>query len=470
MKLNRLHVDKLRWLRLAEDFSAGRTTLFGMWGEEQLVHLCWLDRSGTAVTLATLATEDGRYSSIARRHAPALRFERMIHDLNGLKAEGCPDKRPWLRHDDDYRFLPVEGIGVHEIPVGPIHAGIIEPGHFRFSVNGETVVRLEERLGYTHKGVEKLMQGADLAGAAKLAARVSGDSTVAYSFAFARAAEAALAAEAPPRAQWLRGLMAELERLANHFSDIGFICNDAAVAVLHAHFALLREECLQLCEKCFGHRLMMDRIIPGGVTQDLSAPQLERIRTWLDGAEKRFDRLISIYDNSASLKDRTLHTGRLAPELAMRFGAGGFVGRASGRDFDARKHLAYAPYDQLDFTVTTVNAGDVNARLWVRQCEVRQSFHLIRRIMALLPRGEIFRALPADPAEQCEGMGVVEGFRGDVLVWLRLGEGGTVLRCHPRDPSWLQWPLLEAVIEGNIVADFPLCNKSFNCSYSGHDL
>jgi Ni,Fe-hydrogenase III large subunit len=470
MKVNALQVDKLRWLRIAEDFSAGRATLFGMWGEQQLVHLCWLDHSGTSLSHATLAAEDGRYSSIARRHAPALRFERMIAELNGLKAEGCPDTRAWLTHGADYVFLPVEGTGVHQIPVGPIHAGIIEPGHFRFSVNGETVVRLETRLGYAHKGVERLMQGGDVTVAAKLAARISGDSTVAYSFAFALAAEAALGVAAPARAQWLRGLMAELERLANHFGDIGFICNDAAMVVLHAHFGLLREECLQLCDQCFGHRLMMDRICPGGVAEDVSARQMERIRDRLGAAEARFDRLVSIYDNSASIKDRTLHTGRLTPELAARFGAGGVIGRASGRNFDARKNLAYAPYDQLDFSVTTVNAGDVNARLWVRQAEVRQSFRLIRQITALLPRGEIFRPLPSEPTEGCDGMAVVEGFRGDVLVWLRLGEDGTVLRCHPRDPSWLQWPLLEAVIEGNIVADFPLCNKSFNCSYSGHDL
>jgi Ni,Fe-hydrogenase III large subunit len=468
--MKRLSVDKLRWLRLADDLAAGRATLLGLWSDEAVVTLCLLDPVSHDVTLHSLASEDGCYSSIARRHLPALRFERAIAELHGLRAEGCPDVRPWLLHPPgDYPFLPVEGNGVHEIAVGPIHAGIIEPGHFRFSVNGELIVRLEERLGFCHKGIELLTEGQDLATVARLAARISGDSTVAYSLAFARATEQALAADVPPRAEWLRGVMAEMERLANHFGDIGMLCNDTAVALLHSHFALLREECLALADRCFGHRLMMDMILPGGVKQDLASQEQDLIRTWLDDVTPRFDRLIEIYDNNASMKDRTLQCGWLSPELAARYGAGGFIGRASGRDFDARKHLPYPPYDQLVWEVPVLNKGDVNARLWLRQCEVRQSLGLLRQMLDLLPRGEIFATLP-DRAEPAEGLAVVEGFRGDILLFLRLDDQQRVRRCHPRDPSWLQWPLLEAAISGNIVADFPLCNKSFNCSYAGHDL
>ena len=468
--MNRIEVDKLRWLRLADELAAGRAILLGLWGEEEHLHLCLLDAKSKELTLARLTAEQGRYPSIARRHLPALRFERAIADLTGLQAEGCPDPRPWLDHQGEYGFLPAEGEGLHEIPVGPIHAGIIEPGHFRFSVNGEIVVRLEERLGYCHRGVLSLMRGADLATAARLAARISGDSTVAYAFAFSRAAEAALGIAPPPRAQWLRGVMAELERLANHCNDIGFICNDAAVAVLHSHFALLREELLQLAGDLFGHRLMMDRIQPGGVQADLDWRGRQRILTWLDRAEKRFDRLITIYDNNASLKDRTVTTGRLNPDLAARFGAGGFVGRASGRDFDARRDLPYPPYDQLEIAVTVLNRGDVNARLWVRQSEARQSFALLRQMLARLPDGALAVEIPAARGEPREGLAVVEGFRGDIMLWLRIGPDGKIAGCFPRDPSWLQWPLLEAAIEGNIVPDFPLCNKSFNCSYAGQDL
>ncbi len=328
-------------------------------------------------------------------------------------------------------------------------------------------MRLEERLGYVHKGTEALMRGADLARAARLAGRVSGDSTVAYALAFARAVEAAAGAEVPPRAIWLRAQLAELERAANHLGDIGAICNDAAFSMLHAHCAMLREEVLRASADCFGHRLMMDRIVPGGVSADLEAAGAERLHALVRLVRQRFPSLVTLYDDAASLQDRTVGTGFLKPELARRFGCGGYIGRASGRDFDVRRNVAYAPYGQLRFTLPGRKDGDVNARVWVRIREVEQSLALIEQILAALPDGAT--QAPVPPAAG-EGAALVEGFRGDVFVWVRIARDGTVERCHLRDPSWFQWPLLEAVIEGNIVADFPLCNKSFNCSYSGHDL
>jgi len=357
---------------------------------------------------------------------------------------------------------------LHQIPVGPVHAGIIEPGHFRFTANGETVVRLEQRLGYVHKGIESLMIGAPLDKAARLAGRTSGDSTVAYAFAFARAVEAALEIEPPARAAFLRALMAELERLANHFGDIGAICNDASFAMMHAQCGILRERVLRAADVCFGHRLMMDCVVPGGVGHDLPVAGVAHLHELLQDVRRVFPRLVDLYDNTASLQDRTATTGILPAELARQFGAGGYVGRASGRAFDARKRPGYAPYDQIDFDMAVFDSGDVNARVWVRIREVEQSLNLIEQILRRLPAGPISIAVRSE-GRSGEGMGFVEGFRGDVLVWLRI-EQGCVARCHLRDPSWFQWPLLEAVIEGNIVADFPLCNKSFNCSYSGHDL
>jgi Ni,Fe-hydrogenase III large subunit len=358
---------------------------------------------------------------------------------------------------------------LHQIAVGPVHAGIIEPGHFRFTASGETVVRLEERLGYVHKGIERLMEGAELARAAQLAGRVSGDSTVAYAIAFARAAEAACGIEAPARAQWLRALMAELERLANHLGDIGAICNDASFALMLAECAVLRERVLRAADAAFGHRLMRDGAVPGGVARDIDAAGSAAIRVLVETVGRRLPGLITLYDNTASLLDRTVGTGRVAPALARQFGAGGYVGRASGRAFDARRSLPYAPYDQLTFEVPVREDGDVHARIWIRIREVEQSLALIRQILDRLPAGPTRVSLPA--LEQGgEGIALVEGFRGDILVALRLAPGGTLERCHLRDPSWFQWPLLEVAIDGNIVADFPLCNKSFNCSYSGHDL
>jgi Ni,Fe-hydrogenase III large subunit len=312
------------------------------------------------------------------------------------------------------------------------------------------------------------MNDATLDQAAKLASRTSGDSTVAYAFAFAQAAETALQIKPPPRATYLRALMAELERLANHFGDIGAICNDASFSLMHARCGILRERTLRAAEACFGHRLMMDIIVPGGVARDIAAQGIAAVGALLAETRRVFPRLIELYDNTASLQDRTVTTGIVKQELARQFGAGGYVGRGSGRAFDARRALAYAPYDKLSFEVPVLDAGDVNARVWIRIREIEQSLSLIDQILAAMPRGAI--RVSVDKRKSCEGLGIAEAFRGDVLVWLKLDSKGRVARCHLRDASWFQWPLLETAIEGNIVADFPLCNKSFNCSYSGHDL
>jgi Ni,Fe-hydrogenase III large subunit/Ni,Fe-hydrogenase III component G len=483
----RVEVDRDRWQALAAGLATGRLTLLALWGERAAVHMALLEETTGDVAVATHPCPEGTFPSVGRLHAPALRPERAIQDLFGLTAEGLSDVRPWLDHGrwgvshplasspaaaaegEPYAFLPSEGEGLHQIPVGPVHAGIIEPGHFRFTANGETIVRLEERLGYVHKGIESLMDGASVAQAGQLAGRTSGDSTVAYGFAFARAVEAALGIEVPPRAVWLRALMAELERLANHLGDIGAVCNDAAFALMHAHCAVLREHVLRAAATAFGHRLMMDKIVAGGVDADLVPEGAVAVRLLLSTIRSSFPALIELYDNTASLQDRTVSTGILDPALARRFGAGGHVGRASGRSFDARRTLAYPPYDSLRFEVPVREDGDVNARVWIRIREVEQSLGLVEQILERLPPGEV-RVPVAGTGAGVEGMAIVEAFRGDVLVWVRLDGAGQVARCHLRDPSWFQWPLLEAAIAGNIVADFPLCNKSFNCSYSGHDL
>jgi Ni,Fe-hydrogenase III large subunit len=481
----RVIVSEDAWRAVIGRLSADEWTLLGLWGDVDAVHMAVLDARVGEIAVVTLECPDGRYPSVGARHAPAIRLERALRDLYGLEPVGLPDGRPWLdlgfwdvRHPlgerdaamarAPYPFLPTEGENLHQIPVGPVHAGIIEPGHFRFTANGETVVRLEQRLGYVHKGIEGLMTGADLGKAARLAGRTSGDSTVAYALAFARAVEAACDVRPPERALLLRALMAELERLANHFGDIGAICNDASFSIMHAQCGILRERVLRCAKACFGHRLMMDRIVPGGVAADLDAAGADHINTLVAEIRRQFPRLVELYDNTASLQDRTATTGILTNALAREFGAGGYVGRASGRAFDSRKLAGAAPYDQLQFEVEVQQAGDVNARVWVRIREVEQSLALIDQILQRIPDGPINVAI--DPGSgHSEGLGLAEAFRGDVLVWLRLVDD-RVARCHLRDPSWFQWPLLEAVIEGNIVADFPLCNKSFNCSYSGHDL
>jgi Ni,Fe-hydrogenase III large subunit len=488
----RLRLSRDAWAQAAQELGSPRWTLLGLWGEPRTVHMAVLDEQSGRPLVWSCDCPDGRFPSVARHFLPALRLERTIRDLFGLEPEDAQDERPWLDHGQwglraplgvapsrpeqparpasEYRFLPAEGESLHQIPVGPVHAGIIEPGHFRFHANGEAVVRLEQRLGYVHKGIEALLAGAEPAHAARLAGRVSGDSTVAYALSFARAVEAAASVAVPERAVWLRALMAELERVANHLGDIGAICNDAAFAIVHANFAMLREQVLRACADCFGHRLMMDRVVPGGVAVDLAAEGVERLRALLALLRPRFHELVQVYDNSPSMLERAVGTGILRPELARLFGAGGYVGRASLRGFDARKQPGYPPYERLQFEVPVLNSGDVNARVWVRIKEVQQSLSLLEQMLDALPVGPALAPWPAPRAQEAEGMALVEGFRGDVLAWVRLGPDGRIARCHLRDPSWFQWPLLEAAIEGNIVADFPLCNKSFNCSYSGHDL
>lgn len=482
----RHEVDPTSWETFGHLLAAGRLDLLGLWGESDVVHAALFEPDTEILAVVSLPCPDGHFPSLGRLHPPAIRLERTIRDLFGLEPLGLEDRRGWLDHGrwpfrrplaaapqphdgtvDPYPFLPVEGEGIHEIPVGPIHAGIIEPGHFRFRAQGETIVRLEARLGWVHKGIEKRLEGLPWNEAARIVGRVSGDATVAYQWAFARAVEAATGTEPPPRALLMRALLAELERIAQHVNDFGFVCNDAAFALIHTHTGILREELLQLADALFGHRLMMDRIVPGGVLVDLDPAGSARLRAWLAAFRPRLEKLVRVYDDTPSLQDRTATTGIVSETLVRRFAAGGHVGRASGRDFDARRDLAYPPYDGLRLAIPVRTAGDVDARVWIRIEEIRASLDLLDQILDRLAPGEL--RVPVE-RRAGEGMGIVESFRGDVLVWLRLDGEGRVLRCHPRDPSWFQWPLLEAAIEGNIVADFPLCNKSFNCSYSGVDL
>src|SRR5450432_2496581 len=304
----RVIVSASTWNLASARLADQHLTLLGLWADGGTVNMALLDEAPFRIGVVTLECPDGRFPSVGAVHPPAIRLERAIRDLYGLRPEGLPDERPWLDHGrwdiqhplgaepnalpaaGPYSFLPVEGESLHQIPVGPVHAGIIEPGHFRFTANGETVVRLEQRLGYVHKGIEALLAGADLERGARLAARTCGDSTVAYALAFAHAAEAALGITVPPRAVWLRALMAELERLANHLGDFGAICNDASFAIMHAQTGILRERTLRAAAAGFGHRLMMDAVVPGGVAVDLAPDGATEVRDLLSGIGRLFPR------------------------------------------------------------------------------------------------------------------------------------------------------------------------------------
>lgn len=476
-------LDPARWAALATDDSLA---LLSLWAEPGLVHAAFLAEAEGSLLLTSCPATEGRYPALSPARPGALLFERMIRDLWGLTAEGGADLRPWLDHGHwgvigplsgrpaqsmlpppQPEFLAVEGEGLHQIPLGPIHGGITEPGHFRFHVQGERVARLEVRLGYAHRGIIGLMLGKSPRSAARFAARISGDSTVAHAWAFAMAAEAAAELTPPPRALVLRAVMAELERIHNHLKSWGTICEAAGLAWPQARCAALREGVLRACAAAFGHRLMMDLVVPGGVSGDIAPGGPAAILTALEAVAVEVPELAGLCETHAGLQDCITGTGIVAPELAACFVAGGPVGRASGRGFDARRLPGYAPYDGLDPVVAVQAEGDVGARLRIRISELRESIRLVPALLARLPEGELRLSLPQRAGE---GVGMVEGFRGECLHWMALDDGGLIRAVFPRDPSWLQYPVLEAAMQGGVAADFPLCEASFGCSVAGVDL
>lgn len=472
----------------------------GVWADERgerfRVYSC-LQYGGAYILLQTdIPAADPVLPSQAPYYLAADRPERHVQDLYGIRFSEHPEQhKRWTRHqaweadqyplraafplqgfrtapapaDNDYPFLKAHGDSVYEIPVGPIHAGIIEPGHFRFQAIGETVLHLEERLGYVHKGIEKIAIGRDPQGLARLAGRVSGDTTVGHAWAACMAMEHAAGIGIPQRALYVRALLAERERIINHLWDMAALCNDVAFAFGFYQLGRLRELWLRENQAFFGHRLMMDCIVPGGVRCDISAEAVARIQQTLVSCGEELSELFIIIDNNSSLEDRFLRAGKLTVEQAATTGALGFVGRASGQSFDVRRAMPYAPYDQMQVDVPQESDGDVAARFWVRYKELRAAMRLLKQLLEQLPGGELL-APWSTPRADAESMAAVEGWRGEILCFVRFGENNRIARYYPRDPSIINWPALEKIVLDNIVPDFPVCNKSVNGSYSGQDL
>lgn len=492
-------VDAADWIAGCSAVREQGGRLVALWGSEAAagyaINAALATARGLVVLRLALEGELPTYPGIELVFPAANRMQRAAFDLLGLIAQGSDDARPWLRHAawgadeyplrrnfslagnpqpetaavEEYQFVRVEGDAVHEIAVGPVHAGTIESGHFRFSVVGERVLRLEERLGYKHKGIERLFVGMALAEGARLAARVSGDSTVAYGWAYAMACESACGASPPLRSVWVRALLLERERIANHLGDLGFLGNDAGLAFGQSQFSCLKEDWLRTNEALFGHRYLMDLVVPGGVARDVSPSAAARILDEADKLETAVRRLRHVYDEHPGLQDRLIACGVIEPELAAQLGLAGFAGRASAQAWDWRIESPVEPYDYLEVRMATHRSGDVAARVSVRFDEIFESLRLLRAILEALPAGDsLLAALPATP--NAYGIGLIEGWRGEVMVALETAADGTLARCHPHDPSWQNWPLLEHAIIDNIVPDFPLINKSFNLSYSGVDL
>lgn len=431
------------------------------------------------------------YPSLTQHIYAAHLYEREIRDMYGLNAEGNPDLRRLVLHENfpdvhplrkdfqwdaklpraegGYEFTRIAGEGMYEIPVGPVHAGIIEPGHFRFSVAGEPVINLEIRLHYKHKGIEKLFEQTDAAGGITLAERVSGDSSVAHALAYAHAVEKAACLDVPAYARMLRTVLLELERIYNHIADIGGMATDVAFSFGAAQAAIMRERIMSLNEQISGSRFLRGIVCPGGVKRGLSAGYADTIREELKKTGANLQSLVEIMLGSATFMDRIETTGILEKAVAKDLGVVGVPARASGLAHDARRDYPSELYGSVGLKVPVYATGDVFARWRVRVDEVYESIRIIGQILDSVQPGKLSVPLktikPYQPA-----FGYVEGWRGPVFCWLECKEGNRIERCKVRDTSFCNWPGLARAVPGNIVPDFPLCNKSFNLSYSGNDL
>lgn len=471
----------------ATDERAGRS-VFGL-------HQVWsLPRQQTFLTLsAVIDPLRPCFPSIAARHPGANWFEREVMDTFGLVPEGHPNPARVCLHDDwpdgqwalrkdfphdrqvprvegqSHPFRPVTGEGVFQVPVGPVHAGIIEPGHFRFGVAGEPVLYLQLRLFYVHKGIEKRFERLPWRHGVFLAESVSGDTAVGHALAFAHAIERLCGCEPPPRARYLRVVLLELERIYNHLADIGAIATDVAFTVPAAHAQYLRERLVSLHERLFASRLLRGTVAVGGVKTDLTEAGRSELLAQLKRLEGEVESLVTLLIDSGTFTDRVDGTGRLPREAARDLGVAGLAARASGIDEDLRRDHPHDAYAALLFQVPVEEGGDVRARLMVRAREVEQSLRILSQALAELPDSPIRTPPPASLPGAATALGWAEGWRGPCLHWVQTDADGAMSRVKVSDPSFRNWPGLARAVPGDIIPDFPVINKSFNLSYSGND-
>jgi Ni,Fe-hydrogenase III large subunit/Ni,Fe-hydrogenase III component G len=435
------------------------------------------------------------YPSIAAKYPAANWFEREIADVFGLTPEGHPNPTRVALHDDwpdgawalrkdfpdnsavprvpsDFHpFRPVTGEGVFQVPVGPVHAGVIEPGHFRFGVAGEPVLYLQLRLFYVHKGIEKRFEHLPWRHGLFLAESISGDTAVGHALAYAHAIERLAEVTVPARSRALRVVLLELERIDNHAADIGGVATDVAFNVAASRAQALREGLVRLQDELFGTRLLRRTIALGGVTDDFLPRGGDALRAYLHGFEQDFDHLVTLLIDSGTFTDRVDGTGILTSEAARDLGIVGMAARASGGDADFRRDHPHDGYEGLRFEVPVEEGGDVRARLMIRAREVKQSLVILRQVLETLPAKSDRPAapLPRQLPAGASALGWVEAWRGPCTHWVATGQRGEIVRVKVTDPSFLNWPAVVHAAAGNIIPDFPVINKSFNLSYSGND-
>lgn len=442
-----------------------------------------------------IRVQDGeQFPSVSSLHNQAYAYERKIHTFFGLSPSNHHDLRPLILHENwpssvfplrkdfnwhtrpekahgTYEFQKIKGEGIYEIPVGPIHAGIIEPGHFRFSMAGEEMVHLEPRLGFTHKGSEKLFEVLPLDQKVRLSEKISGDSSFSHSLAFCQAVEKLGGITPPKRALVLRVIFAELERLANHLGDIGAIMMDTGFNFGGAQGSRLRELVMRINMRMSGSRFLRGVNAIGGVTKDIDSKEKDILSAELEIMEKDFIEIVKIAENSSTLLNRLQGTGTLSHKKAKDYGVTGVPAKAVGMSHDARVSFPYATYGELHLQDdNTEQDGDVRARFRVRIHEVSSSIKIIQKMLKELPEGPIRDSAAVVLKRNALSVSIVEGWRGEIVYFITTDNNGLISRVAPRDPSFINWTVLGEVAVGNIIPDFPLINKSFNLSYTGNDL
>jgi Ni,Fe-hydrogenase III large subunit/Ni,Fe-hydrogenase III component G len=475
-------------LRLATLFATDEGSARGY-----AVHHVWAAREPPGFVRIWARVAEPRFPSVSAKHPVANWFEREVMDYFGLVPEGHPNLFPVALHEDWpegvwamrkgfaddqsvprapgnlHPFRPVTGEGVFHVPVGPVHAGVIEPGHFRFGVAGEPVLYLQLRLFYVHKGIEKRFEKLPWRHGLFLAESISGDTAVGHALAYAHAIERLLGLEVPPRARYLRTVLLEMERLYNHVADIGAIATDVAFTVPASGAQILREGLVALQERLFGSRLLRGTVALGGVKCELTRGRRRELGAHLERFQREFDDLVTLLIDSGTFTDRIDATGILGAQAAHDLGVVGMAARASGLDLDLRRDQPHDAYADLRFRVPVEAGGDVRARLMVRAREVEQSLSILRQALEALPEGPVLAPLPDTLPATSSALGWAEGWRGECLHWIQTDEEGRLTRVKVTDPSFKNWPGLARAVPGNILPDFPVINKSFNLSYSGND-
>jgi len=459
------------------------------------MHHVWSIPGVCAFLRVSAPVAEGRpaFPSIAAKHPAANWFEREVLDFFGLTPEGHPNPTRVALHDDwpdgawvlrkdfpfdrpvarveaDARpFRPVTGEGVFQVPVGPVHAGVIEPGHFRFGVAGEPVLYLQLRLFYVHKGIEKRFERLPWRHGVFLAESISGDTAVGHALAHAHALERLAGVTVPARARALRVVLLELERVYNHTADIGAVATDVAFTVPASRAQALRERLVRVHDELFGTRLLRGTILAGGVKHDLSGPGRTRLQQHLRQFQREFGALVAVLTDAGTFADRVDATGTLSPQAARDLGVVGLAARASGQDADFRRDHPHDAYEGVRFSVPVEQDGDVRARLMVRAREIEQSLAILHQVIDALPESALAAPMPASLPARAAALGWAEAWRGPCVHWIATDHRGEIARVKVTDPSFLNWPGLAHAVPGNIIPDFPVINKSFNLSYSGND-